>query len=286
MKLFQSECIMNRQQLTEKIKQKKSFLCIGLDPDIQKIPPHLIDEPDPLFEFNSAIIDATQEYCIAYKLNFAFYEVYGSQGIQSLEKTIRYIKINYPDKFIIADAKRGDIGNTSEKYAQAVFEKLECDAITLSPYMGKDSIMPFLKYADKWAIVLGITSNEGAKDFQMIKCDNHKPLYLNIIEKTKEWGNKNNLMFVIGATHSKNILQEIRQTIPDYFILIPGIGPQGGDLETILNTMITNEIDVIINISRDIIYAGKDKKFDIDARIQAQYYQQKMQQILLAKHLI
>lgn len=277
---------MNKQELIQMIKQKKSFLCIGLDPDVEKIPKHLLEEDDPLFEFNSAIIDATHDYCIAYKPNFAFYEVYGSQGIQSLEKTIRYIKINYPDKFIIADAKRGDIGNTSEKYAISILEKLACDAITLSPYMGRDSITPFLKYPGKWAIVLGITSNEGAADFQMMPCSNNQPLYLNIIQEVKKWGNENNLMFVIGATHSKTILQEIRQVIPNFFVLIPGIGTQGGNLENIADTMLTPEIGIIVNVSRDIIYAGNDEKFAIDAKIQAQYYQQKMQRILLSKQLI
>ncbi len=277
---------MNKQQLIEQIKKQKSFLCIGLDPDIEKIPSHILDEPDPIFEFNAAIIDATHEYCIAYKPNFAFYEVYGTQGIQSLEKTIRYIKINYPDKFIIADAKRGDIGNTSERYAKAIFENLQCDAITLSPYMGKDSLLPFLKYPNKWTIVLGITSNEGSKDFQMMLCNNQKPLYLNIIEKVKEWGNEDNLMFVIGATHSKEILQELRKIIPNYFILIPGIGAQGGTLKTITNELMTDEIEIIVNISRDIIYAGNDEKFALDAKIQSQYYQQKMERILSERNLI
>lgn len=277
---------MNKQQLIHQIKQKKSFLCIGLDPDIEKIPKHLLNEPDPIFEFNSAIIDATHPYCIAYKPNFAFYEMYGSQGIQSLEKTIRYIKMNYPDMFIIADAKRGDIGNTSEKYAQSVFEKLNCDAITVSPYMGKDSVLPFLKYPDKWTIILGITSNEGSADFQLMSCKNDLPLYQLIIKKSKEWGTPENTMFVTGATHHPEIFSTIRPIIPEHFILIPGIGAQGGELEQVCHYTLNNEIGIIVNISRSILYADNNENFDLAAKIQAQYYQQKMEQILKSKHLL
>jgi orotidine-5'-phosphate decarboxylase len=277
---------MNKKALTELIKKNKSFLCVGLDPDIDRIPRHLLDEPDPLFECNTAIIDATHPYCMAYKPNFAFYEVYGSEGIQSLEKTIRYIKINYPDKFVIADAKRGDIGNTSEKYAKAVFEKLNCDAITLSPYMGKDSIAPFLKYPDKWAIILGITSNEGAADFQTITCENGLPLYLQVIQKSREWGTENNLMYVVGATHQKEIISQIRKNIPNHFLLIPGIGTQGGSLEEIADISINHEVGIIVNVSRDILYADTGEKFSIAAKIQAQIYQQKMEKILKTRHLI
>ena len=277
---------MNKSSIIEQIKQKQSFLCVGLDPDVQKIPPHLLEETDPIFEFNSAIIDATYQHCIAYKINFAFYEVYGSEGIQSLEKTIRYIKINYPDKFIIADAKRGDIGNTSEKYAKSVFDKLECDAITLSPYMGKDSILPFLKYKDKWAIVLALTSNEGSKDFQFLKCENHQPLYRIIVEKSKEWGTDQNIMYVIGATHQPEIIKELRQIIPNHFILIPGIGTQGGNFEEVCNAALNDQIGIIVNVSRDILYADPSKNFTISANIQAQYYQQKMKKILMERKLV
>lgn len=277
---------MNKKELTLLIKKYQSFLCVGLDPDIDKIPRHLLNEPDPIFEFNTAIIDATHPYCIAYKPNFAFYEMYGSEGIQSLEKTIRYIKINYPDKFVIADAKRGDIGNTSEKYAKAVFEKLDCDAITLSPYMGKDSLTPFLKYPGKWAIILGITSNEGAADFQLMPCENGQPLYLNIIRKCTEWGNDNNTMFVVGATHQKEIVRQIREIAPRHFFLIPGIGTQGGSLEEIANISLNEEIGIIVNVSRDILYADTEEKFTVAAKIQAQIYQQKMEKILKARHLI
>lgn len=278
---------MNKQTLVEQIKKHRSFLCVGLDPDIQKIPKHLRDEPDPVFEFNSAIIDATHKYCIAYKPNFAFYEVYGSEGIQSLEKTIRYIRINYPDKFIIADAKRGDIGNTSEKYAQAIFKRLDCDAITLSPYMGKDSITPFLSYPDKWAIILGLTSNKGAADFQQILCANHKPLYQNIIEKTREWGSPENTMYVVGATHQPEVIQSIRSLIPHHFILIPGIGTQGGDLKTISRTAFNSDIGIIVNISRTILYADTHpEKFAVAAQIQAQAYQKQMEEFLKEHRLI
>ncbi|HPQ08501.1 MAG TPA: orotidine-5'-phosphate decarboxylase [Bacteroidia bacterium] len=274
---------MNKQQLVEQIIKHKSFLCVGLDPDVQKIPKHLLDEPDPIFEFNSAIIDATSEYCIAYKPNFAFYEMYGSEGIKSLEKTIRYIKVNYPDKFIIADAKRGDIGNTSEKYAYSVFEKLECDAITLSPYMGRDSILPFLKYQNRWAIILAVTSNEGSADFQLMHMENKKPLYINVIEKSKSWGNDENIMYVVGATQNKEIIKSIREIIPDHFILIPGIGAQGGSLENVCDVALNKDVGIIVNVSRDIIYAGNDEKFALASQIQAQYYQQKMQKILNEK---
>jgi orotidine-5'-phosphate decarboxylase len=274
---------MNKLQLVEQIIKHKSFLCVGLDPDVQKIPKHLLDEPDPIFEFNSAIIDATSEYCIAYKPNFAFYEMYGSEGIKSLEKTIRYIKVNYPDKFIIADAKRGDIGNTSEKYAYSVFEKLECDAITLSPYMGRDSILPFLKYQNRWAIILAVTSNEGSADFQLMNMENKKPLYINVIEKSKSWGNDENIMYVVGATQNKEIIKSIREIIPDHFILIPGIGAQGGSLENVCDVALNKDVGVIVNVSRDIIYAGNDKNFATASQIQAQYYQQKMQKILNEK---
>lgn len=277
---------MNKQTLINLIKKYQSFLCVGLDPDVEKIPAHLKNEPDILFEFNAAIIDATSKYCVAYKPNFAFYEMYGSEGISSLEKTIRYIKINYPDKFIIADAKRGDIGNTSEKYARSVFEKLDCDAITLSPYMGKDSILPFLKHKDKWAIVLGITSNEGANDFQKMICENQKPLYLNVIEKSKQWGNEDNMMYVIGATHQIEILKDIRKIIPKHFILIPGIGAQGGNLEEVANNTLNDEIGIIVNVSRDILYADNSENFALAAKIQAQHYQQKMKKILQERKLL
>lgn len=277
---------MNREELISLIKKHKSFLCVGLDPDVEKIPRHLLDEPDPLFEFNSAIIDATHEYCIAYKPNFAFYERYGSEGIKSLEKTIKYIKINYPEKFIIADAKRADIGNTSLKYAQAVFENLECDAITLSPYMGKDSIIPFLSYPDKWAIVLGITSNEGASDFQLMHGENGKPLYLNVIEKSMQWGNENNTMYVIGATHQKEIITEVRKIIPEHFLLIPGIGAQGGSLDEITEYLLNDTVGVMVNVSRDIIYADTNENFSLAAKIQAQSYQQKMEKILRERNLV
>lgn len=277
---------MNKQTLINLIKKYQSFLCVGLDPDVEKIPAHLKNEPDILFEFNAAIIDATSKYCVAYKPNFAFYEMYGSEGISSLEKTIRYIKINYPDKFIIADAKRGDIGNTSEKYARSVFEKLDCDAITLSPYMGKDSILPFLKHKDKWAIVLGITSNEGANDFQKMICENQKPLYLNVIEKSKQWGNEDNMMYVIGATHQIEILKDIRKIIPKHFILIPGIGAQGGNLEEVVNNTLNDEIGIIVNVSRDILYADNSENFALAAKIQAQHYQQKMKKILQERKLL
>lgn len=278
---------MNKRTLIEQIKKYRSFLCVGLDPDIQKIPKHLLAKPDPLFEFNCAIIDATHKYCIAYKPNFAFYEMHGSEGIQSLEKTIRYIRTNYPDKFIIADAKRGDIGNTSEKYAHAILKRLDCDAITLSPYMGKDAILPFLSYPNKWAIILAITSNEGAADFQQMLCANYKPLYQNVIEKTREWGSPENTMYVVGATHHPAIIHSVRRLIPHHFILIPGIGTQGGDLKTISHSAFNSEIGILVNVSRTILYADHHpENFPLSAQIQVQMYQKQMEGILKEHRLI
>ncbi len=277
---------MDKQKLFELIKQYRSFLCIGLDPDTQKIPKHLLNSEDPIFEFNAAIIDATVNYCIAYKPNFAFYEAYGSVGVQSLEKTIRYIKLNYPDKFIIADAKRGDIGNTSDRYAKSIFEHLSCDAITLSPYMGKDSISPFLKYKDKWAIILCLTSNEGSADFQTLPCADGNPLFIHTIKKSAQWGNINNTMFVVGATNNPSLLKDIRKIIPEHFMLIPGIGAQGGDLNTVCDAALNKDVGIIVNVSRDIIYAASNESFAIAAQIKAQEYQNKMEEILKNKNLI
>lgn len=259
---------MTREKLIEQIKLKKSFLCVGLDPDVTKIPKHIIDDDeDTIYLFNKLIIDATAPYCVAFKPNTAFYEAYGVSGFESLEKTIKYIKLNYPDHFLIADAKRGDIGNTSTMYAKAFFNRLNADAITIAPYMGKDSVKPFLEFENKWAIVLGLTSNEGASDFQQLIINN-KALYLKVIETCSSWGNEKNMMFVIGATKA-SMLTEIRELIPNHFLLVPGVGAQGGSLEDVCKYGLNKDIGLLINSSRNIIYAGNDKNFDKLAAIEA-----------------
>jgi orotidine-5'-phosphate decarboxylase len=266
---------MTREKLIEQIKLKKSFLCVGLDPDVTKIPKHIIeDDEDTIYLFNKLIIDATAPYCVAFKPNTAFYEAYGVSGFESLEKTIKYIKLNYPDHFLIADAKRGDIGNTSTMYAKAFFNRLNADAITIAPYMGKDSVKPFLEFENKWAIVLGLTSNEGAADFQQLNINN-RALYLNVIETCASWGNEKNMMFVIGATKA-SMLAEIRQIIPNHFLLVPGVGAQGGSLEEVCKYGLNKDIGLLINSSRNIIYAGNDKNFDELAAIEAKKINEQM----------
>lgn len=250
---------MTREELIHQIRLKKNFLCVGLDPDTEKIPPHLLTEVDPIYEFNRQIIDATAPYCVAFKPNNAFYEAYGLTGLTSLEKTIAYIKTNYPDHFLIADAKRGDIGNTSAMYARAFFTRLNTDAITIAPYMGSDSVKPFLQFENKWAIVLGLTSNEGSADFQQLKV-NHTELYLEVIKTCAQWGTDKNMMFVVGATKAK-MLEEIRRIIPSHFLLIPGVGAQGGSLEEVCKYGLNSDIGLLVNSSRGIIYASKETDF-------------------------
>jgi orotidine-5'-phosphate decarboxylase len=251
---------MNRSELINQIRTKKNFLCVGLDPDIEKIPKHLIEEEeDPIYTFNTQIIDSTAPYCVAFKPNTAFYEAYGLSGITSLEKTLKYIKANYPDHLLIADAKRGDIGNTSTMYAKAFFKRLECDAITVAPYMGSDSVKPFLQFEGKWAIVLGLTSNEGSASFQQLKV-NGRDLYLNVIETAASWGTKDNMMFVVGATKA-NMLDDIRKIVPDHFLLVPGVGAQGGSLQEVCKHGLNKDIGLLINSSRGIIYASNGLDF-------------------------
>ena len=270
---------MTRQQLIEQIKSKKNFLCVGLDPDIEKIPKHILDEEDdPIYEFNKHIIDATAPYCVAFKPNTAFYEAYGIVGLESLEKTIKYIKQNYPEHFLIADAKRGDIGNTSTMYAKAFFNRLNCDAITVAPYMGSDSVKPFLKFENKWAIVLGLTSNEGSLDFQQQQM-NGKDFYLNVIETCAKWGTKDNMMFVVGATKAE-MLSGIRKIIPDHFLLVPGVGAQGGSLEEVCKYGLIKDIGLLVNSSRAIIYASNQKDFAIHAANEAMRMSRAMQQFI------
>lgn len=262
---------MTKQELIHQIKTKNSFLCIGLDPDLTKIPKHLLESEDPIFEFNKAIIDATHDLCVAYKPNTAFYEAYGVKGWQSLEKTINYIP---KDCFIIADAKRGDIGNTSSCYAKTFFETLPCDAVTVAPYMGSDSVKPFLEYDNKWVILLALTSNKGAYDFQFLQVD-HRKLYAEVIEKAKEWGTSEQLMFVVGATRAEEIA-EVRKLAPDYFFLVPGVGAQGGSLEEVVHFGANQNCGLLINSSRAIIYAGKGTDFAVYAKKEALKIQAEM----------
>ncbi|RYD75238.1 MAG: orotidine-5'-phosphate decarboxylase [Sphingobacteriales bacterium] len=270
---------MNRQQLVSEISRKKSYLCIGLDSDIDKIPKHLLDFPDPVFEFNKQIIDATKEFCVAYKPNIAFYESRGIKGWESLEKTISYISKNI---FTIADAKRGDIGNTAEHYAKTFFDTFNFDSVTLSPYMGADTVAPFLEYKDKWIIILGLTSNKGAQDFQMLELKNGEPLYKQVLKNASGWGNAENVMFVAGATRPEQIA-EIRQIIPSHFLLVPGIGAQGGDLEKTAQFGLNNDCGLLVNSSRGIIFADSTENFAQAARAEAQKLQKQMQQTMAQK---
>lgn len=269
---------MTTKELVSQINLKKSFLCIGLDVDLNKIPKHLLTEEDPIFEFNKAIIDATQHLCVAYKPNTAFYEAYGIKGWQSLEKTINYINKNYPEIFTIADAKRGDIGNTSTMYAKAFFEDLAFDSVTVAPYMGKDSVEPFLNFKNKHTILLALTSNEGAFDFQTKKTDNTE-LYKEVLETSKKWINSENLMYVVGATKAE-YFKEIRKIIPESFLLVPGIGAQGGNLNEVCKYGLTKNIGLLINSSRGIIYASNNKDFASAARQKAKELQLQMESIL------
>ncbi len=269
---------MTTQQLTEQIHIKKSFLCIGLDVDLEKIPKHLLQEDDPIFTFNKAIIDATHHLCVAYKPNIAFYEAYGLKGWQALEKTINYLNENHPEIFTIADAKRGDIGNTSSRYAKAFFEDLAFDSITVAPYMGKDSVEPFLAFEGKHTILLALTSNEGASDFQTKKV-NENELYKHVIETSKTWKNAENLMYVVGATKAEHFA-EIRQIIPNSFLLVPGVGAQGGNLQDVCKYGMNDNVGLLINSSRGIIYASNKTDFAQAAAIKASELQQQMKEIL------
>jgi orotidine-5'-phosphate decarboxylase len=269
---------MTTQQLIEQIRSKKSFLCIGLDVDLDKIPSHLLELEDPIFEFNKAIIDATHDLCVAYKPNTAFYEAYGIKGWQSLQKTIDYLNQNHPEIFTIADAKRGDIGNTSTMYAKAFFDDLEFDSVTVAPYMGKDSVEPFLAFENKHTIMLALTSNEGAFDFQTKDCSG-KELYKTVLETSKGWKNAQNLMYVVGATKAE-YFTEIRKIVPDNFLLVPGVGAQGGSLSEVCKFGMNANVGLLINSSRGIIYASNDIDFDQKARAEALLMQIEMHQIM------
>jgi orotidine-5'-phosphate decarboxylase len=262
---------MNRHQLVETIFDKQSVLCVGLDTDLTKIPKHLLQEEDPVFEFNKAIIDATQDTAVAYKINTAFYEAQGLKGWISMEKTLNYIP---DDVFTIADAKRGDIGNTSQQYAKTFFQTYPFDSVTVAPYMGKDSVGPFLQFEDKWAIVLGLTSNAGSGDFQLQLCGDEM-LYKKVLKTVASWGTPANTMFVIGATR-KEQLAEVRALLPDHFFLVPGVGAQGGDVNTVCSNAMNEDGGLLINVSRNIIFAGSDKDFASQAHEAANKYQKEM----------
>jgi len=266
---------MTRKQLIQQIQQKKSYLCVGLDTDLTKIPKHLQSHPDAVFEFNKQIIDATQDLCVAYKINTAFYEAMGLKGWEAMEKTVNYIP---KDQFIIADAKRGDIGNTSSQYAKAFFETMKFDAITVAPYMGEDSVKPFLEFESKWAIVLGLTSNAGSKDFEQQKIGDEF-LYETVLKKVSSWGNTSNLMFVVGATKAIEF-EAIRKIIPDHFLLVPGVGFQGGSLKEVSRYGMNKDCGLLVNASRAIIYAGEKEDFAAEARAIAQQYQSEMARYL------
>ena len=275
---------MTRQQLIQQIQNKKSYLCVGLDTDLSKIPKHLQSHPDAIFEFNKQIIDATQDLCVSYKINTAFYEAMGIKGWEAMQKTVDYIPA---EQFTIADAKRGDIGNTSSQYARAFFEAMNFDAITVAPYMGEDSVRPFLEYENKWTIVLGLTSNKGSDDFQQLilndsLSEKSKPiaLYQTVIEKIARWGTPDNLMFVTGATKASDF-EGIRSIIPNNFLLVPGVGAQGGSLKDVSKYGLNKDCGLLVNASRAIIYASEKEDFAVRARIVAQEYQQEMSGYLL-----
>jgi len=271
---------MNQQQLFEQIQKKQSFLCVGLDTDIQKIPRHLMDTSDPVFSFNKEIIDATAEFTVAYKPNIAFYESLGSQGWESLEKTIMYLKSKYPEIFVIADAKRGDIGNTSNLYARAFFDRLDFDAVTVAPYMGEDSVKPFMTYLDKWVILLALTSNKGAFDFQFIEDKNSgDQLFESVLKTSQNWGTTENIMYVVGATKAEK-LKEIRQIVPHHFLLVPGVGAQCGSLKEVAQNGMNNKCGLLVNSSRGIIYASVESDFAEKAKHAVKEVQKEMAELL------
>lgn len=274
---------MNREELFENIKRKKSFLCVGLDTDVNKIPEFLFDqegELDPIFEFNKAIIDATADLCVAYKPNIAFYESLGVQGWDVLERTVEYIRSNYPDQFIIADAKRGDIGNTSAMYARTFFGAMDFDSVTVAPYMGEDSVSPFLTYEGKWVTLLALTSNKGAFDFQFMEDkESGERLFEKVLNTSKKWGDENNMMYVVGATKAE-MLSDIRAIIPNHFLLVPGIGAQGGSLEEVVKYGMNDQCGLLVNSSRAILYASSGENYAAAARQEALKVQKQMEDCL------
>lgn len=275
---------MTKQELIEQIKTKRSFLCVGLDTDIKKIPAHLLDSDDPIFSFNKAIIDSTAPYCIAYKPNLAFYESNGVKGWISFEKTIQYLNENYPNHFIIADAKRGDIGNTSSMYARTFFEEMNLDSLTVAPYMGEDSVTPFLQYPGKWVILLALTSNKGSHDFQLTEDNSGERLFEKVLKRSQQWGNDENMMYVVGATQGK-LFADIRKIVPNHFLLVPGVGAQGGSLEEVCEYGMNADCGLIVNSSRAIIYADSTDRFAEVAGEKAHEVQEEMSSILTARGL-
>ena len=271
---------MNRQELISQIRQKQSFLCVGLDVDLNKVPQHLLKAEDPIFEFNRQIIDATAPYCVAYKPNLAFYEAYGVKGINAFEKTVRYIKQNYPEQFVIADAKRGDIGNTSKMYARTFFGEYDVEALTVAPYMGEDSVTPFLDgYDGKWVILLALTSNKGSFDFQLTEDKDGERLFEKVIRKSQQWGTPQNMMYVVGATRGE-MFRDIRAVAPEHFLLVPGVGAQGGSLTEVCKYGMTKDCGLLVNSSRGIIYASSGTDFAQVAAAKAAELQQQMQEEL------
>ena len=277
---------MNKQQLFEQIQKKRSFLCVGLDSDIQKIPKHLLETSDPIFSFNKDIIDATAEFTVAYKPNLAFYESLGSQGLVSLEKTVSYLKSKHPEIFIIADAKRGDIGNTSNLYARAFFERQDFDAVTVAPYMGEDSVKPFMTYPEKWVILLALTSNKGAYDFQFLQDEKSgDKLFETVLKTSQTWGTNENMMYVVGATKAEK-LKEIREIVPAHFLLVPGVGAQGGSLKEVAQNGMNSKCGLLVNSSRGIIYASVDVDFAEKAKAAAKEVQMEMEMLLKEANLL
>ncbi len=270
---------MNRQQLVQQIFEKKSFLCVGLDTDIKKIPQHLLSEEDPIFAFNKAIVDATAPYCVSYKPNLAFYECLGAPGILAFEKTIAYLKENYPNHFVIADAKRGDIGNTSSMYARTFFETYDIDSLTVAPYMGEDSVKPFLEYKGKWVILLALTSNKGSHDFQLTEDEKGERLFEKVLRVSQQWGDENNMMYVVGATQGE-MFKDIRKVAPRHFLLVPGVGAQGGSLQEVCKYGMTEDCGLLVNSSRGIIYAGNGEDFADIASQKAKEMQAEMAELL------
>ena len=270
---------MTANELFARITEKQSFLCVGLDTDLKKIPQHLLTAEDPAFEFNKAIIDATAPYTVAYKPNAAFYEAMGTEGWNTLAKTVDYIRKNYPEIFIIADAKRGDIGNTSKMYAQAFFEKMDVDGVTLAPYMGKDTVAPFLEYDNRWAVILALTSNGSAADFELSKLEDGRFVFEQVLEKAASWGNEDNTMFVVGATQAA-MLTDVRRIVPNHFLLVPGVGAQGGSLEEVARYGMNSRCGLLVNSSRAIIYADQSENFAQVAGQCAQQMQQDMARLL------
>ena len=266
---------MNRSELVNQIKTKRSFLCVGLDTDLKKMPEHLLKEEDPIFAFNKAIIDATADYCVSYKPNLAFYEAFGVKGLISFEKTIKYLKDNYPNHFIVADAKRGDIGNTSAMYARTFFDEYDVDSLTVVPYMGEDSVTPFLGYEGKWVILLALTSNKGSHDFQLTEDNNGERLFEKVLRTSQNWGNADNMMYVVGATQGR-MFEDIRKIVPNHFLLVPGVGAQGGSLEEVCKYGMNKDCGLLVNSSRGIIYASKGEDFAEQAAKNAKELQQQM----------